>query len=56
VDIRPRAEGNATARRNPTDSVDMVVIALIVVAWFVIALLVLGLCATAADGDRALGA
>jgi hypothetical protein len=56
VDIRPRGEENTTARGNPTDSVDMVVIALIVVVWFVVSLLVLGLCATAADGDRALGA
>jgi len=53
-DIRPRPEGNSTARRTMAEETDMVLVLSIAAVWLLGSLLVLGLCAAAADGDRAL--
>jgi hypothetical protein len=54
MDIRPCGQGKATVWRTPADEVGMIVMLSIAGFWLLGSLLVLALCAAAADGDRAL--
>jgi hypothetical protein len=49
-----KSKGNSSAQGNPAEDTDVLFVLIIAGVWMVGCLLVLGLCAQAAAGDRAL--
>ena len=56
MDIRPRRQGSHAKARTRADKLVVLILLFIVMAWAAGMLVVLGLCAGAAAGDRALAA
>ena len=54
MDIRPRRQGSHAKARTRADKLVVLILLFIVMAWAAGTLVVLGLCAGAAAGDRAL--